>query len=430
MYQCSVIDVTLLASKRRSFNMSTLPLFLIVTLLGAVVLILTSQTQSLILSLLGILAALCIATVGGLYLRRAVASVGPRPARIGYEIAVLFAATSLIVFLLDPYWNAGDVTQTTLFWVTLFSMNAALCFYVIEDLNNFSTESLGATSIALLRARSSRRPGPFASKRYLSISLWYLIGLLYWCVALCEVALFAAAKFAFRPLVLLNLVFPRFVKPVGNRAARAQMLRRRLSSPLAAQLRANDKRPPVLLLRSFNDDSLVIRSDRTWFDSSDTFEETVTEYLWEFGPVITIGQPNEAIPLSGAAREYVSHEDWQSRVEKLAADASCIVVILGASAGLSWEIDRLDALNLLSKTVIIFPPIGVDLLDDRLKTLSQMVRSSALRDKLALGFPSDSLVVLLDTHRPIVFSAVKNFKRFYREALKISLERATYFAPS
>jgi len=87
-----------------------------------------------------------------------------------------------------------------------------------------------------------------------------------------------------------------------------------------SKVRARDTRAPVLLLRSFGDDmtAIDVRDFKIpLFRQFPTFEETLTDHLWEFGPVVAIGRPGEPVPLLGAAREYVANEAWQARVAEL-----------------------------------------------------------------------------------------------------------------
>jgi hypothetical protein len=134
--------------------------------------------------------------------------------------------------------------------------------------------------------------------------------------------------------------------------------KRHLAAP-ALDIRRQDNRPPVLLLRSFGDDMIPVQEFRLSFfiQRSQTFEEILTQHLWDYGPVIAIGRPREAIPPLGAAREYVRNEDWQSRLNELSASAGMLVLVLGRTEGVLWEIRRVISAGLLSKTVFVLPPV-------------------------------------------------------------------------
>jgi len=89
-------------------------------------------------------------------------------------------------------------------------------------------------------------------------------------------------------------------------------MRRRASLRASGELGVDD-RPPVLYLRSFNDDSLRIwlnplSSPSARFDLVTSmprrrFEEMITWQLWKVGPVFAVSQPDQHGQPVGAARE-------------------------------------------------------------------------------------------------------------------------------
>jgi hypothetical protein len=121
---------------------------------------------------------------------------------------------------------------------------------------------------------------------------------------------------------------------------------RRHEAISADEALALDARPPVLYLRSFRDDGVmvseggalarwVLRASRAGSD-----EETVAKILARIGPVIAVGKPGEPLPELGAARLYVAHDQWQRRVLELMEQARLIVVRVGSSPGVLWEIEQ------------------------------------------------------------------------------------------
>lgn len=107
-----------------------------------------------------------------------------------------------------------------------------------------------------------------------------------------------------------------------------------------------DARPPLLYLRSFHDDGGVVseggalahwilRATRTGSD-----EEAIAKALAQHGPVIAIGKPGEPLPELGAARLYVAHDKWQERVIELMRQARLVVIRIGSSPGVLWEIEQ------------------------------------------------------------------------------------------
>jgi len=111
-----------------------------------------------------------------------------------------------------------------------------------------------------------------------------------------------------------------------------------------AEAAADDRRPPVLYLRSFAQD---VRSLKGAFvlqyslSSRGTFEEQLREALAPIGPLMAVGTPGESLPPPGAHRIYVHDDQWRARVERLMTSASLVIILVGkGGAGLGWEIER------------------------------------------------------------------------------------------
>lgn len=109
-----------------------------------------------------------------------------------------------------------------------------------------------------------------------------------------------------------------------------------------------DPRPPVVYLRSFQDDGQALHAP---FDPGGmgrriagillrTPEQELADALAHVGPVIAIGKPGERLPELGAARLYVPHEAWQARVHALLDAAALVVLRVGGSEGVRWEIEQ------------------------------------------------------------------------------------------
>jgi hypothetical protein len=69
-------------------------------------------------------------------------------------------------------------------------------------------------------------------------------------------------------------------------------------------------------------------------------EETIARILARLGPVIAVGKPGEPLPELGAARLYVAHDQWQARVLELIRQAQLVVIRIGSSQGVLWEIEQ------------------------------------------------------------------------------------------
>lgn len=138
----------------------------------------------------------------------------------------------------------------------------------------------------------------------------------------------------------------------------------RYEAPTAAEAMAADPRPPVLYLRSFRDDGHALVADvrlaplRRLYGALQlaTPEQHCADELQALGPVIAIGKPGEPLPELGAARVYVAHDAWQQEVLRLMRSAALVVVRVGASPGVLWEIEQ--ALSVLPRERLVLARFG------------------------------------------------------------------------
>jgi hypothetical protein len=118
-----------------------------------------------------------------------------------------------------------------------------------------------------------------------------------------------------------------------------------------------DSRPPVLYLRPFTQDGGVNlmttnainrgfvdkgfwrQVTTTFIKLVDTYEQYISLAFKKIGPVVAIGDPTGRLPQLGAIRIYVGIDgDWQQMVSKLASKASYVLLQIGKSDGLMWEV--------------------------------------------------------------------------------------------
>ena len=99
------------------------------------------------------------------------------------------------------------------------------------------------------------------------------------------------------------------LRPFSKRANRQYRKVLQVLSYRAQEIRAKDKRPPVLFLRSFNDEDMALQRRLDMFirvlNISRTLEELVVDRIWSVGPVVAIGRPIAELSPLGAAREYI-----------------------------------------------------------------------------------------------------------------------------
>jgi hypothetical protein len=156
-------------------------------------------------------------------------------------------------------------------------------------------------------------------------------------------------------MVLAYLPAARLAGRLWNRGRRQLAIR-------VQELRKLDTRPPILLLRSFEDDNLPLekRHHFFWFLFTQretlTLESFVVNQIWRLGPVLAIGNPRDDLSPLGAPREYVSDDDWQTHIRSYLIESAYVVCILGATPGLSWEYQQIHALGKQDRTLVVFPP--------------------------------------------------------------------------
>lgn len=126
--------------------------------------------------------------------------------------------------------------------------------------------------------------------------------------------------------------------------------------PVGLTALQKDPRPPVLYLRPFSEEGAVgqvspnainrgFAEKGTWRSMAlfirflDTYEQTIGFAFRNIGPLVAIGDPTDGIPHLGAYRIYVGQEgDWQQMVSVLASKASYVILQIGHSDGLMWEV--------------------------------------------------------------------------------------------
>ncbi len=133
----------------------------------------------------------------------------------------------------------------------------------------------------------------------------------------------------------------------------------RLRQPDALTVLARDRRPPVLFLRSFRDEDVVDLTARTGRGMRRS-EENLCAALRRLGPVIAIGRPLERLPEVGAARLYVTDENWQAAVRFLIRQAVATVILVGRSPGVQWEVETALEETDLARMLFFIPYVEED----------------------------------------------------------------------
>lgn len=131
-----------------------------------------------------------------------------------------------------------------------------------------------------------------------------------------------------------------------------------------ARMRARDGRTvvlnpgegPVLLLRSFDDEELQDPRPLTLLQKR--YEETLARSLKQLGPLITLGRPGDDWGFSGAARIYVAHANWRRAIHHLMSHSAAVVILVGRTESLWWEIGQAFASVPRERLLLFFPLVS------------------------------------------------------------------------
>ena len=185
----------------------------------------------------------------------------------------------------------------------------------------------------------------------------------------------------------------------GGRRLRVRA--RRAAMQPADKVLAEDARPAVLFLRSFETEQVPLTGARLpWtlrgFDPGaeyGTLEEMIALGMTYLGPVVAVADPSQPNAPVGAARWHLKDDEWQRFVEMQIARARFIVVGLAETTGLWWEIEALKrSPGALVKTIFVAPPSETR--DrDLLRRLAVTIGSSTHAGDPLAGVPRDQHVV-------------------------------------
>ncbi len=120
----------------------------------------------------------------------------------------------------------------------------------------------------------------------------------------------------------------------------------------------DDRRAPVVYLRSFSADDESARVVISWAllrPAYYTDEEQLATVLNEIGPFVAIGDPRESLPDLGATRIYVGGDDWQARVTDLVSRAALVIMRAGTYEGFWWEFGLVRASVRPERLLLLIP---------------------------------------------------------------------------
>jgi hypothetical protein len=367
-----------------------------------------------------------------------------RIASIGWKLALLGASLHLVYLRYRSGSFAavdGDEIGATLVAYALLVISLGILSSACTRQQRLRATSVGGIlpkPLNLLDVRSPVTGGargrlvlPPLSRWPQLVACYLLAGLLYTLASTISLLLAGITRVLAYLIPMPNLLLvlgPRLTRPLFESAARWAHMARRYGAVAARDLLAADPRPPVLLLRSFADDNrrMLAKAQAGWSGhGARTFEEVITKRLQPFGPVVAIGRPGEAVPSAGAAREYLSDETWQERVEELIGQALAIVVIAGMTANLGWELQRIESLGATHKLLLVVPAQGTQEAGDRLVTLAHTLRGTRIGQTIRDNLHTDAAVVFLGAQSVVELASTRRLPRDYAVAILLGMGLVT-----
>lgn len=208
---------------------------------------------------------------------------------------------------------------------------------------------------------------------------------------------------------------------------------RRRAALTTREIRSLDTRAAILFLRSFEDDGIVFTSKfarffaywapmTRFFRREASFEESLVTAASVYGPVLAIGVPGQQLRTVGAAREYASDDAWQKTVRQRMQESSAIFAIIGATEGLSWELQTVRELGLLSKLLLVVPPLKSDRLLARMDVVGVAL---PVLCNIPYSLVTDSALILsCSEDKPMVVTGSGRRESDYAEAIRKAVPAA------
>jgi hypothetical protein len=262
---------------------------------------------------------------------------------------------------------------------------------------------LGTTALVTYLASSRPRPGtPFWKPILRFVVVWGLI----W------PSLFVVLGDSWEGRGFMDkLLIMCLLSGAASLLLRVARLGKALRAPYALEKLKQNPRPPVLLLRAFQDDRAAIanvKRPQPWWawdwtvatSASVTFEEVLCERFGVCGPVVAIGRPRDLVAPLGASRFWVPDALWQNVIDELLSESQLIVMIMGevhGEDGLAWEARRIFEMGQNDKLVLVMPPLEEDTARQRwdtFRTLCQDLLPAYQGGELAAWFADGNCQVV------------------------------------
>ena len=113
----------------------------------------------------------------------------------------------------------------------------------------------------------------------------------------------------------------------------------RLLAKSALELIEQSHMRPVLLLRAFEFDHVPVLRSLSGYDYQDTLVQELKKCCG--GPIVAVASPRTHSGRSARYSQfYISDDDWQEVVRFLMTECERVVLIIGRSVGIQWEVEE------------------------------------------------------------------------------------------
>ena len=135
------------------------------------------------------------------------------------------------------------------------------------------------------------------------------------------------------------------------------------SIPTLSKVLETDQRAPVLFIRAFEVErrAFVMYDGPRGIRGRNIQQYTLEQYLKtqlreQLGEFVALGSPEDYVQPDGAIRKYASDNEWTKDFEELAHIARCILLEVGKSSNLRWELSYLRRTGLHTKLLLLTRP--------------------------------------------------------------------------
>ena len=127
---------------------------------------------------------------------------------------------------------------------------------------------------------------------------------------------------------------------------------RRESFALYLRSFGDDPRSAVENIQGFSEDPFrFTRAFATKVSKQDRIEKIVGDVVVTYMPVLCIGRPEESYPISQFGRIFVTDDGWKEVVKALMDAAAIVIVRVGTTPGLQWELTAARHIAIVGKTI-------------------------------------------------------------------------------